>query len=115
MTDDEAEHRINRHARWLNKLSQRDPRLHAELMAKGRRLVRERRGALPLAAEDGIAPESAGGDEVFDDLVLETLVREGRPALMVQRNVIQFSGTEADVEARSVIDELRTAAPTIEP
>ena len=115
MTDDETEHRINRHARWLNKLSQRDPRLHAELMAKGRRLVRERRAALPPAAEDGITLEATGGDEVFDDLVLETLVREGRPALMVQRNVIQFRGTEADVEARSVIDELRTAAPTIEP
>ena len=83
MTDDEAEHRIHRHARWLNKLSQRDPRLHAELMAKGRRLVRERRAALPPATEDGITLEAASADVDFDDLVLETLVREGRPALMV--------------------------------
>ncbi|HEY1399377.1 serine protease, partial [Roseateles sp.] len=116
MADDEAEQRINRHTRWLNRLSQRDPRLHAELMAKGRRLVRERHHATPSrAVEDGIALERAGGDEVFDDLVLETLVREGRPALMVQHDTIQFSGTQADVEARSILEELQAAAPTIEP
>ncbi|WP_144006605.1 serine protease [Pelomonas sp. KK5] len=115
MTDDDAEQRVNRHAQWLNKLAQRDPKLHAQLMAKGRRLVRERHASSAPAAEDGITLESTGGDEVFDDFVLETLVREGRPALMVQHNAIQFSGTQADVEARSILEELRAAAPTIEP
>lgn len=115
MADDEAEQRINRQARWLNNLSQRDPKLHAELIAKGLRLVRERQATSSLNAEDGITLESAGSDQVFDGLVLETLVREGRPALLVQHNAIQFDGTEADVEARSIIEELQAAASTIEP
>ncbi|WP_165794594.1 phospholipase D-like domain-containing protein [Kinneretia aquatilis] len=115
MIDDDAAQRVNRHARWFNKLAQRDPKLHAQLMAKGRRLVRERHASSTLAVEGGIALESTGGDDVFDDLVLETLVREGRPALMVQHDAIQFSGTQVDVEARSILDELQAAAPTIEP
>jgi phosphatidylserine/phosphatidylglycerophosphate/cardiolipin synthase-like enzyme/V8-like Glu-specific endopeptidase len=47
-------------------------------------------------------------------LMLETIVREGRPAIPIVNNRISFEGAIVDAAATTIIDRLKTAAPIVE-
>lgn len=90
--------------RWMQTLRSRDPQLYAEL---DRRLVRKQQS-------ESVSLESASA-EVVNRIVLETIVRSGRPALFVKDNRIDATTEELDQTAQIVVDRLRAAAPVIEP
>lgn len=89
--------------RWLESLQDRDPKLYAELTAK---LVQR---------ESAVTTESVGGGGEGVDVVLETIVRSGRPALLVQNNKITARDDETDDTAKLMIQRLMDARATIEP
>jgi V8-like Glu-specific endopeptidase len=89
--------------RWLESLKQRDPKLYEDLKAK-------------LAArESAITTESVGGGGEGVDIVLETIVRSGRPALLVQNNKITAKDDETDETSKLMMRRLLDARATIEP
>jgi hypothetical protein len=91
--------------KWLLSLRERDPKLHAELIGD----FESRYTTLSVAhesAEAGVATMPAG-------LVLETLVRRGRPALLVKENRIVPVDPEADV-SREVLERLQQSTPVLE-
>jgi len=95
---------------WLDGLERRHPALHADL--KRRRAeprMAERTGFVEEAAVEGMPTEAA------DLMVLETIVRDGRPALLVQDDRITFAGVEADDASEEIIGKLRPAAAVIQP
>lgn len=85
-------------------------------ISSGRMQARKKefREAVAPAAHrvDGIEPE-VPDDEDFDQFVAETIVREGRPALLVQRDAT-FSGTDADNTSKPIIDRLKAATGIVE-
>jgi phosphatidylserine/phosphatidylglycerophosphate/cardiolipin synthase-like enzyme/V8-like Glu-specific endopeptidase len=91
---------------WLRGLRERDPDLHAELTGRLERHRQQR-----SIEQEGVSAESAGGV----DLVLETIVREGRPALPVRGN--RISGIEAAIDdaSEAIMARLRAAAAAVEP
>lgn len=97
-------------AGWLKRLEGRDPKLHAELTD---RLAARAQPALEAnilerpAAADGLPADAA--------LMLETIVREGRPALLVKGGRISREDTEVDELSREIVERVTAAAPTIEP
>jgi len=93
---------------WLRKIEKRDPTLHAELAEKLARRT-------PLTTEGTAAPEGlAGAARPRGDMVLETIVREGRPALLIQDNRITALDPGADEQSREMIMRLMAAAPTLQ-
>lgn len=90
--------------RWLESLKARDPELFAELEPK----------LAPPAA--GLAPETVGeGPQRPTDIVVETIVREGRPALTIKDNVIVEAGPEIEAAAKPIAKRLKDAASIINP
>ncbi|HEX8412207.1 MAG TPA: phospholipase D-like domain-containing protein, partial [Thermoanaerobaculia bacterium] len=81
-------------------LERRDPKLYAELSAK----LEKRRQR--ISNESTAAPV---------DITLETIVREGRPALLVQDHRITGLDTAIDEASEEIMKRLREAAPVIEP
>lgn len=101
--------------RWLAGLKTRDPALYSELEGRIAKVGEElRSGVVPESAADGIARESPS-DEKLEEMIFETIVRAGRPALLVQKNEIQFSGTESDQASGEVIARLRATKDKVEP
>lgn len=99
---------LGRFRNWIDGLKERDPELHVELTAK---LLARR-----LQQESGITKESIGERAGTGmDLVLETIVREGRPALLVKDSRITAIDTAVDSTSQEMIRRLRDAAPVIEP
>ncbi len=86
--------------RWLSNLERRDPRLFAELSAK----LQKRTEGLSL---ESTAPAV--------DVTLETIVREGRPALLVKDHRITGLDTAIDEASEEIMARLREFAPKIEP
>lgn len=90
--------------RWLSRLKRRDPELSAELEAK-----RTAHEAVPESfSTESVAPAAP-------EMILETLVQEGRPALLVMEGKITLENTLVDDLARSVVDRLMASAPTLDP
>jgi V8-like Glu-specific endopeptidase len=96
-------------ARWLRELQRRDPKVFAELA--------RRRTDRMAAATEGLVREStdAAGAGTTERMVLETIVRDGRPALAIVDDKIDFKGKVPDSASREVIDRLKNAAATIQP
>lgn len=101
--------------RWLVGLKTRDSALYAELMVRIAMTGDDlKRRMTPESTADGLTRESPS-DEKVEEFVYETIVRAGRPALLVQDNAIQFSGTENDQASKEVIDRLKAMREKIEP
>ena len=91
--------------RWLATLKQRDPELFAAL---------EPKLAPPPVA--GVVPEAVGEQPQRPmDIVIETIVREGRPALNIKDNLIVEAGPEIDATAKPIADRLKASAAIINP
>lgn len=96
--------------KWFDSLSSKDSALYAELKTR----LDERlpppvlTGGLAL---ESVAPEIPAATKA---LVLETIVREGRPAIPIVGNRISFEGAIVDAAATTIMDRLRTAAPIVE-
>lgn len=115
MPDTTPDSALDVYLRWLKKLATRDPVLYEDLKERLRKRTQEvREAAAPAAAVDGVVPESPV-DEGLEQFVAETIVREGRPALLVQRNIISFNGTDADNASRPIIQSLQESAGVVEP
>ncbi|MGN6187118.1 MAG: phospholipase D-like domain-containing protein [Thermoanaerobaculia bacterium] len=89
--------------RWLETLQGRDPKLYEELSAK------------LVARESAVTNESTDGGGSGVDVVLETIVRSGRPALLVQNNKITPKDDETEDAAKLMIQRLLDAKTLIEP
>ncbi|WP_430421389.1 phospholipase D-like domain-containing protein [Methylibium petroleiphilum] len=116
MPDDAPDSPMEVYLRWLRNLASRDPALHEDLMRRMQARKKEVQEGMASATGplDGISLE-APDDEDVDQFVAETIVREGRPALLVQRDAIAFNGTEADSSSKPIIDRLKAATSIIEP
>src|SRR4051812_22716374 len=99
--------------KWLDSLKEKDPALHAELTSRLRSRVEAPAQAGPRGA--GITLESVAPGSDVRALALETIVREGRPALLIRDNRISHDQPVADTTARVMIDRLKEATPILEP
>lgn len=109
MSSDKASGRVtSAFERWLESLRTRDPDLHRELLA--RRDQRLTAPARQLVLESGATRLSTDGA-----IVLETIVREGRPAVPVRDDRIVLNGAVADSASRIMIERLVAATPFLEP
>jgi hypothetical protein len=89
---------------WFARLKSRDPVLYSELSK--RRAER--------AAEAGAVHESTlADDNIESDAVLETIVREGRPALLIQRGKF-VPATQIDQASREITKRLMDSAGILE-
>ncbi len=103
----------SRYEQWLKKLRSSDPKLHAELRSR-----LDQRIATPASMKSnvsGVTLESAALNTEVPAVSLETIVREGRPALLIQGKQIKFDGAAADTAAKVMIDRLRNATAKVEP
>ncbi|HEX6728763.1 MAG TPA: trypsin-like peptidase domain-containing protein, partial [Pyrinomonadaceae bacterium] len=92
--------------KWFDSLSTKDAALHDELKRKLDNLVLARR-------QSGF--ESAELDETeLRSSALETLVRDGRPAIPILDHRISFNGAIVDEASKTVVDRLKRAAPVVE-
>ena len=111
MADDtrSAERRA-RYERWFADLAARDPRLHRELSGRLSDLKK-------APAPGGLSLESVGGDQrpPGPEIALETIVREGRPALPIRNHQIITGGVEIEASARAIVERLTESAATIQP
>lgn len=117
--DSNAKSPQDAYLRWLNGLATRDPALYETLKGRMQERMQQLRaesggGAMPESV-DGVSLESADDDGRYEQMALETIVREGRPALLVQHEAIVFAGAEADSSAKHITDRLREAADIIQP
>lgn len=94
--------------KWLENLKNRDPKLHAELQEK----LSKRVQAEAVMLESIGSPEAAAPAV---DLVLETIVREGRPALPVRDHRISGADAQFDSVSQEMVDRLVGARERIEP
>lgn len=117
--DSNAKSPQDAYLRWFNALSTRDPALYETLKERLQERMLQLRaesgsGAM-LESVDGVSQESADDDDSYERMALETIVREGRPALLVQREAIMFAGSEADSSAKPICERLRQAVDIIQP
>ena len=90
---------------WIEALKKRDPELFAEL---------EPRLAPPPVTD--LILESAGAQlQRPFDLVFETIVREGRPALNIKDDVIVEAGPDIEAAAKPIAKRLKDAASILNP
>jgi Trypsin-like peptidase domain/PLD-like domain len=92
--------------KWLESLKSRDPELFAELQTKMAARVASRPLAEATTEAPGVVPT---------DIVTETIVREGRPALTITDNVIVAAGPEIEEAAKPIARRLLDAAAVINP
>lgn len=95
---------------WLEGLKGRDPQLHAELSARLETRLTDETQKQVLESVAGASPNVSA-----QDIAYETIVREGRPALLVRENRIAREGAVFDTASRAVLERLMAAAPTVEP
>src|SRR5688572_2168159 len=92
---------------WFEKLATRDPALHAEL--------KERLKARATSTQ-GVVLEGAAGEADRarkTAIILETIVREGRPALLVKENQVTDKDPVLDGPSKELVKRLRQAKTTI--
>lgn len=93
---------------WYQSLSTRDPELHAALSTRFAAATRR-------AGPGEIMPEAAGAGGVPPEMVLETIVRDGRPALFVMNDQIDPATPLSDSVSRLMIDRIMAAKDTLNP
>jgi V8-like Glu-specific endopeptidase len=93
-------------ARWLESLKDNDPRLYDELRSRLDERLKGKDAAF-TAESANAGPDTAG-------IVLETIVREGRPALLVQDNKITPDPNMAGGAAKVVVERLNESARNLE-
>jgi len=96
--------------RWFDKLARRDPLLHEELSA---RLNQRLKAISPRAGLEDAVAEAPSAPLV--QAALETIVREGRPALLIKNGKITQEDTVVDELSAEVVAQLLQAAAAIEP
>jgi V8-like Glu-specific endopeptidase len=89
---------------WLKSLQARDPELFAELEQHRRELVASPAGRVP----EGIVPEAV------QEIVAETIVRQGRPALLVNDHRL-VAPAEIEPAAVTVMNRLNASRAVLEP
>ncbi|HEU4832995.1 MAG TPA: phospholipase D-like domain-containing protein [Pyrinomonadaceae bacterium] len=99
--------------KWFQSLSSKDSTLYNELHTR----LRERVASPESVSLGGVSlesmEESTGAD--VRGLVLETIVREGRPAIPIMENRISFQNAVVDAAAETIVQRLRETAAAIEP
>jgi phosphatidylserine/phosphatidylglycerophosphate/cardiolipin synthase-like enzyme/V8-like Glu-specific endopeptidase len=98
--------------RWLDSLKESDPELYKELVTR-----LEQRVAAPESVTSPVSDvtlESASRGVDVQAIALETIVREGRPALLIRENRIDH-GVIVDAAAEVIVKRLREAASVLEP
>jgi hypothetical protein len=108
----DAFHAQSKYELWLENVRRNDAKLYAELKSK-----LDERVKTPSSIKSnvsGVTLESAAAGREVPSISLETIVREGRPALLVQDKKIEFTGAAADTASKVMIDRLKAAAPKIE-
>nr|WP_315428173.1 phospholipase D-like domain-containing protein [uncultured Albidiferax sp.] len=115
MSDSPENSPLDAYRKWLDALAMRDPPLYEMLKARMQQRTGELRApSNMLESEECLNLESPDEGRV-EQMALETIVREGRPALLVQREAIMFAGAEADSSAKPITDRLREAVDVIQP
>lgn len=98
--------------KWFESLRSKDTALYDELQTR-----LQTRVAQPEAVgTGGVALEGmeSGTNADMRGLVLETIVREGRPAIPVLENRISFQNAIVDAAADTIVKRLKETAPVIE-
>lgn len=97
---------------WLESLKSKDATLFAELSER-----LSQRLATPETVPAGpvfLESMAQASDEEVRGIVLETIVREGRPAIPVLENRISFNNAIADQAANTIVDRLKEQAAVVE-
>lgn len=99
--------------KWLQSLSSKDSALYNELQTR----LQERVAQPESVSVGGVSLESMGESTGADvkGLVLETIVREGRPAIPIMENRISFQNAVVDAAAETIVTRLRETTAVIEP
>lgn len=95
--------------KWLKTIEKRDPKLHAEITDK----LAKRSPRVPESAPmpEGTVP----AEPPRSDMTFEAIIREGRPALLIQNGRITPIDPATDEQSREMITRLLEAAPRLEP
>ncbi len=104
-----------KYEQWLESLKDRDPALYFELTS--RLAERVAKPATVSESVTGISLESVATETGVDvrAMALETIVREGRPAFPIQDGKVNFAGGFQDAAAKTIVETLTAALPTLEP
>ena len=105
MSADRVEH-TQKYRQWLASLKDRDPQLYDALIA---RIPAPSRAAGGLAGVTDEAPAAA------DDIVIETIVRDGRPALLTRAHWIVPPATAPDHASAIMIQRVTDARTALAP
>ena len=100
---------------WLDSLKNSDPELHAELLRRlAERVTTPERVRAPMSGSSIKSMSSEVGVDMRA-IALETIVREGRPALLVRDNQIALDSVTSDIAADVIVERLREATEVVEP
>src|SRR5829696_428314 len=99
--------------KWFESLRSKDSALFDELQTR----LQERVAQPEAVSVGGVTLESMEreSDAGVTALVLETIVREGRPAIPVVENRISFQNAIVEAAAESIVKRLKETTATIEP
>ena len=99
--------------KWFDSLSSKDAVLYNELKSRFDQRVMQPESTVLTG---GLSLETVASESPAEvrALVLETIVREGRPAIPIVDNRISFEGAIVDAAADTIMQRLRTAAPKVE-
>lgn len=98
--------------KWFDSLKSKDSALYDELHTR----LQERVAQPEAVSAGGVNFESMASESDADvrGLVLETIVREGRPAIPILENRISFQNAIVDAAAETIVKRLRETAAVIE-
>jgi len=98
--------------KWFDSLRSKDSALYDELQSR----LQERVARPEAVSAGGVTLESMESESNTDvrGLVLETIVREGRPAIPVLDNRISFQNAIVDAAADTIVKRLKETASVIE-
>src|SRR5690348_5488872 len=102
MNEDDAAIRQQKLLDWYTGLAARDPELYARLSARFEEVAAK-------AAPGGAVLESVGGAGVAPEMVLETIVQAGRPALFVLDGQIDRETPLTDAASKLMVDRIMAA------
>jgi V8-like Glu-specific endopeptidase len=105
----------SKYGRWLESLKERDPVLYAELRSRLEERVSKPKSVLTEGT--GISLESVALETGADmtSIALETIVREGRPALPIQQDLVTLEGSFQDAAAKTIMERLKAALSIVQP
>ncbi|MGO4123851.1 phospholipase D-like domain-containing protein [Inquilinus sp. YAF38] len=97
---------------WLDKLATRDPAVFQALSRRMDEALAARASTVEATTLDAAA---AWDSPDFAQIAVESIIREGRPALLVADNLISETGVEIDAGGRIVVERLKAASDRINP